>query len=205
MDNGQDAEYFKRNSALRSIGFKSYSQYLDSDLWDLIRRETLARDQCRCRNLKCVEEGPKHVHHLAYSLPVLFGNNPVLVITLCEKCHTFVEFDGPTGARRGVAGARKWSLYLASGCWDNDHEKNKRNLRNWMYSEFERNQVYARQLYRKIKEQLPDWHEAIRLHLTAELISPWFKEYLGLKKGTDGGSKDRSGLQIPLADLAQAR
>lgn len=78
-------------------GFSSYSSYLESDLWDTIRRAILHRDECRCTSLKCLskykDKITKQVHHLGYSRAVLLGISTPSLVTLCKRCHEDIEFD----------------------------------------------------------------------------------------------------------------
>ena len=77
--------YRTRAEHLRTLGFSSYTLYLQSDLWYTIRRAVLKRDRhvCRC----CMEARATQVHHLKYSARVLRGENIGWLISVCAGCH----------------------------------------------------------------------------------------------------------------------
>jgi hypothetical protein len=83
-------EYEERNEILKSLGFYSYQEYIDSDLWSIIRKEILSRDACFCRI--CGKRGYE-VHHFTYSKDILLGKRPEALITLCRDCHQHLEYD----------------------------------------------------------------------------------------------------------------
>lgn len=80
--------YRDRNALIREIGFKSYPDYLASELWRQIRRDFLS-DNPNC--YAC--EGPAtQVHHRKYSRPVLLGRRPRHLRAVCAECHRSAEF-----------------------------------------------------------------------------------------------------------------
>lgn len=83
--------YTQRRLVLTSLGFTSYLDYLETSLWNCIRKEVLHRDQCKCRVQGCKEDGVKQVHHLSYTKEVLLGIHPWQLVTLCLKHHRYVE------------------------------------------------------------------------------------------------------------------
>lgn len=89
-------DYRQRLDNLNQLGFLEYKDYLVSPLWDLIRRETLYRDEKECRNPKCpnrFKSIEKQIHHLTYSKAALLGVYPSCLVTLCKDCHHYVEHD----------------------------------------------------------------------------------------------------------------
>lgn len=88
--------YTKRDAALLKLGFGSYASYLDSDLWKSIRAKAFERDGKRCR---CCGEPADLVHHDSYGSDVLRGRSIHRLFSLCNKCHTRVEFL-PRGKKR---------------------------------------------------------------------------------------------------------
>lgn len=89
----------RRQWILESLGFKSYDEYLKSDLWQGIREQVLRRDMNRCMGrshnllLKLSEPDDAgkftalHVHHYRYDRETLSGIDLSHLITLCAKCH----------------------------------------------------------------------------------------------------------------------
>jgi hypothetical protein len=85
--------YDQRQEALNCLGFQAYTDYLQSDLWKIIRREIYIRDGGRCQGKPCSDLGPKYIHHLGYTASILIGLNPGALVCLCKPHHDFVEFD----------------------------------------------------------------------------------------------------------------
>ena len=82
--------YLRRKEALDSLAFSSYSAYLKSSVWKLIRKQILLRD-----NYKCVvcNEPAQIVHHKDYNAHTLAGKHPENLVSLCKVCHNKIEFD----------------------------------------------------------------------------------------------------------------
>lgn len=83
-------EYDERDVTLRSMGFPSYQDYLNSRLWKRIRLRTLKRDKSKCRVCK---EPATGVHHKSYSKSVLLGQDITKLVSLCSTCHDLAEFN----------------------------------------------------------------------------------------------------------------
>lgn len=83
--------YRTRNKILKEMGFSSYEEYRESELWDIIRKKVLSRDACFCRI--CGKRGYE-VHHFTYNEKILRGERPEVLITLCRECHQEIEFQG---------------------------------------------------------------------------------------------------------------
>lgn len=98
--------YATRFSALRSLGFANYQEYLHSSLWQEIRARVLRRDRNKC---KCCQAKASQVHHGDYSYEFLSGDSLDMLYSLCSECHKSVEFDG-TRKRKGnaVVGLNEW-------------------------------------------------------------------------------------------------
>lgn len=82
--------YIERNKTLRQIGFSSYAEYLDSDLWRHIRRKVFRSKGRRC----CIcDEPAQHIHHSRYAVEDLMGTKHDHLWPLCPTCHRGIEFD----------------------------------------------------------------------------------------------------------------
>lgn len=81
--------YSARDRRLRLLGFASYQQYLQSDLWKSIRGRVLAKQpECRiCRLRKATE-----IHHRSYKTEYLTGEKTSQLIPICRSCHESIEF-----------------------------------------------------------------------------------------------------------------
>lgn len=106
--------YWKLGHVLEVLGYRNYQQYLESPLWNLIRREVLYRDEGECLSLWCKRRTRVlQVHHLDYSLPILQGLEPWELVTLCKDCHTGVEFSGRK--KLNLYQSREKTLYVITG------------------------------------------------------------------------------------------
>ncbi len=85
-----------RDSALETIGFSNYAEYLTSDLWDWIRSR-LDREARSDRCVACGSTCGLAWHHGSYHIRALvgnFSNLPPLIFRLCSECHTVIHTDG---------------------------------------------------------------------------------------------------------------
>lgn len=78
-----------RKQSLLEMGFTSYRQYLDSDLWKGIRERVLKRDRGCCR--RCGGHATQ-VHHTHYWREVLEGRDDSYLVAICRGCHKAIEF-----------------------------------------------------------------------------------------------------------------
>lgn len=81
--------YKNRSESLKKIGFKSYSDYLKSDLW------TSIRDQVLCESPSCIrcKKQADQVHHADYFVETLLGTNTSRLFPICGHCHELAEHD----------------------------------------------------------------------------------------------------------------
>lgn len=82
--------YSERNSILRSIGFGSYAEYLESDLWRRIRRRVFAKRGRLCFGCNTTSD-QMQVHHLRYTDANLRGKTLDGMQPLCDACHGRIE------------------------------------------------------------------------------------------------------------------
>lgn len=81
--------YKRRDDVLRSLGFASYADYLQSDLWATLRKRCLGRYRHRCH--MCGNRATC-VHHRSYDKGTLTGKCPHALVALCHPCHKAIEF-----------------------------------------------------------------------------------------------------------------
>lgn len=83
----------RRDKALLLMGFRSYDDYLKSDLWKMIRGIVFGINS-RC----CVCSSPaSQAHHLNYSIDALEGKQSAIefcIVSMCDLCHNKVHFKG---------------------------------------------------------------------------------------------------------------
>lgn len=105
--------YTKRDQHLQELGFKNYTEYLQSELWAGIRVRVFADYGEMCyvclRKATCV-------HHCSYSLDVMLGTDITYLVPLCGWCHKNVEFN-----RRGRRGIRYAYGYLVGKMWQHHY------------------------------------------------------------------------------------
>src|SRR5688572_32003249 len=74
--------YLIRFLALKELGFSSYAEYLQSDLWATIRARVLDRDNHTC--VFCSKPA-RQVHHRRYGVHILAGRDLMPLKSLCGK------------------------------------------------------------------------------------------------------------------------
>lgn len=95
--------YEKRDEVLRSMGFRSYTAYLQSPVWGKIRSRVYAAKGKRRRTCPAPATC---VHHTSYKSVVLRGKDISPLFPLCGDCHKAVEFD-ETGRKRDMNEVQK--------------------------------------------------------------------------------------------------
>lgn len=86
----------ERTQVLSDMGFESYLDYLNSDMWKAIRARVLKRDGyfCSCGARAAV------VHHNSYDKDSMTGDSIDALRSLCDSCHESVHF--PESPRKKV-------------------------------------------------------------------------------------------------------
>lgn len=80
-------KYLVRNEVLKSIGYSSYKEYLQSDEWKSIRSAVKEKySECICCNSHV-----EVIHHVRYASYVLLGLHLEELAPLCHKCHEAIE------------------------------------------------------------------------------------------------------------------
>ena len=103
----RNASYLARARNLRRLGFRSYREYLASDLWKAIRDRVLDRDCGRCAFCHFFEA--VSVHHMLYDAATLRGDTLEHLKSTCGKCHLGIEFDRD-GNKREMCSARRSAI-----------------------------------------------------------------------------------------------
>lgn len=93
--------YEARKVQLIKLGYKNYAEYLESELWQSIKKSLLRRHKL------CVICGNSSVvlHHLSYDADTLLGVTSHCLVSLCNPCHAKIEFDN--GKKRTIKQANK--------------------------------------------------------------------------------------------------
>lgn len=81
--------YGARNAELAALGFSSYHEYLQSNLWRGIRERAMKRAKRRCE--RCGSMRRLQVHHRAYDRATLAGDNIDSLTVACRVCHASAE------------------------------------------------------------------------------------------------------------------
>lgn len=102
------------------VKYKSYQEYLASDLWQHIRGAVYRRDNGTCRI--CQSRGSV-VHHLSYEKAVMEGRDLSLLALLCRPCHEKVEF-AKDGKKRCVTAAARAFHRLVR---EHEQQRSRRN------------------------------------------------------------------------------
>ena len=96
-------DYDRRNMHVMLLGFNCYSDYLEAEMWQIIRSRVLHRDNSRC--VVCGERAID-VHHNSYEVDVLVGKDLTQLVSLCRRHHREAEFDSRHG-KRTLEGVRQ--------------------------------------------------------------------------------------------------
>lgn len=76
------------NRLLLSLGYESYSDYLQSDHWRAIREAKLGIDP----NCEICDMPATQVHHTEYDKATLTGRDATKLVSVCRQCHRNIEF-----------------------------------------------------------------------------------------------------------------
>lgn len=153
-------EYAIRDAIIQRMGFRSYAEYLNSDLWKSIRRRAMKK---ACRRCAVCKNDAFEVHHNSYAESVLVGFDISKLTCLCRTCHDLIEFDS-NGNKRSLtmantALATMQKTEIADRKTDSEIERGRRRLielkhsaklhqRRLAYEEKER-RMAARRLVKK--------------------------------------------------------
>ncbi len=90
--------YSDRNQVLKDLGFRSYQDYLRSDLWASIRDHSMALSSV------CVGCHGKatQIHHGRYRRCDLDGTCMSMLFPVCGACHRYIEFGSRDGHKLSV-------------------------------------------------------------------------------------------------------
>ena len=125
------------NTTKQSLGFtpgpieyKSYDEYLGSELWQHIRGAVYRRDKGKCR--VCGRDGSV-VHHLSYAKEVMEGRDLEKLVLVCRPCHKHIEFD-KYGNKRSVGKAAAAFRRMAKASQKKREKKSRnKNRKRWRY------------------------------------------------------------------------
>lgn len=83
------AEYEQERSDQDQQFWRTYSAYLKSEHWHILRRSVIQRDHSKCQNcFEPVTERSAHVHHTSYVGFQRLGYSFAFeCVTLCRPCH----------------------------------------------------------------------------------------------------------------------
>ena len=76
--------YTVRNLNLKSLGFRSYGEYIHSEMWKLIRGLAFAANGTKC--VSCPAKATQ-IHHSSYDMKTLTGADLTHLHPVCSKCH----------------------------------------------------------------------------------------------------------------------
>ena len=140
--------YKERNEILAELGFLSYQDYLDSELWKVIRKHILDRDYYYCRGKLC-NQRTNVVHHFTYNRPTLLGLSPYTLITLCRDCHKKVEY--ANGEKRNLRDVQRATLELVTGTRIEKGISNPK-IGWWFKNQFQMNVPIRDAIQKELKE-----------------------------------------------------
>lgn len=154
-----DKTYEDRVIALKSIGFNSYKEYLESPLWLAIKKEVFIRDACQCRVKYCADKGCKQAHHLSYSRIVLLGLDSSKIVTVCIKHHKEIEYDKER--KRSLDESRWKTIQLVTGSGEVFKGKSERRIGNWFRNQTKASYDTGVRVIERLKRESPEWHRKL--------------------------------------------
>lgn len=80
--------YQDRNAILLRMGFKNYSEYLYSEVWEWVRSRAIRMNGGNCY---CCARPATCIHHARYTEENLSGKNLTWLMPLCSACHKHGE------------------------------------------------------------------------------------------------------------------
>lgn len=152
--------YADRDKVLLGLGFSSYQQYLESPLWQAIRKEVLIRDGCQCRAKRCSQKGAKHAHHVSYSKIVLLGLGCGRIITFCEKHHKIVEYDSINGKKLTLREAAWKTILLTAGVSARRGFSTK-SIGFWFRDQTRTSFDTGVRVLERLKRESSEWHKTV--------------------------------------------
>lgn len=90
-------DYTQRDRVLVRLGFPTYRDYLESELWHRIRASVLRKSSGMCCVCGCEAT---QVHHKCYDKNTLLGKTNHNLVSICETCHKLIEFDSRKRKRK---------------------------------------------------------------------------------------------------------
>lgn len=81
-------EYLRRNKKLRNSGFKNYSRFLKSSIWEQIK-ERASKYECINKCTFCKKESKTILHHIKYKNVTKVSLNNI--VPCCFECHTLIH------------------------------------------------------------------------------------------------------------------
>jgi hypothetical protein len=116
----QYSSYADRDKLLKELGYESYSEYRDTDLWKKeIRLRVLEKFNNTCYMCKKTKNNNLQVHHCKYTKKNLTGESIEDLTCLCNSCHYKAEYiyrgKKRPAEKRSLEAANKYIEDRASG------------------------------------------------------------------------------------------
>lgn len=81
--------YQNRAVVLQQLGFKSYKDYLKSDLWKKVKQKVFRKKGSYC---SLCNNPATTIHHNRYHRNDLIGKKTTFLNPICHECHQKIEF-----------------------------------------------------------------------------------------------------------------
>ena len=92
--------YTERNKNLLALGFRSYAEYLNSEMWKIIRGLAFEKHGTSC--VSC-EKRATQLHHSSYDMKTLAGADLSHLHPVCKQCHEAAEIvDGEKASHKNA-------------------------------------------------------------------------------------------------------
>lgn len=110
--------------SFQKLGFKTYSDYLKSELFKKIKEEVFKIHSNICI---CCKNEATQVHHMKYTDQNILGKNYKYLVPICGKCHYKIEFDSNGTKTLKLSSVNKKLKFMMS-------KKDKLNINKFNYS-----------------------------------------------------------------------
>jgi hypothetical protein len=166
--------YRERDKDLLDLGFPSYPDYLDSELWKIIRKVVFQRDNYQCQIDGCSKRGRIEAHHVTYSRATLLGVNPGGIVTLCRYHHRLVEYSGKRKLTLEKVQRKTVKYFRVGG------NRKPKSVADWLRYRFKEQPHIARRVFLLLRPT--DFYSKILAALHRGSIPKEYYDYLRVER-----------------------
>lgn len=148
--------YKDRDTILQEMGFKSYQEYLASDLWNIIKSVILKRDKGQCR---LCSAKTRTVHHISHSLNTFLGKSCGMLVAICPSCRASCEV-GKEGRKLSTREVHKSIIERLSGL-EFVRGRSNSTIGMWYKKRFQLNTNRSLNTVNRVKKEAPEIYQRL--------------------------------------------